>query len=312
MRAVIANGFGGPEVLEVVETAVPEPGPGQVRVRVRAAALNPVDAAVRAGVFGGGGERIGFGWDVAGEIDALGPGVGAGDVVADGGAGAARWAVGDRVVGLHYGAVKALGTHAEFVVLDVGALAAAPVTVDDAHAAVLPLSGLTAARSLAQSGLRAGDSVLITGAAGVVGGLAVQLAARAGLVVTALAGEADEELVRSLGAARFVPRGGAVEPGSVDGVLDFAVLGEPALEWVRDGGAYVGVHPGAEPAPVRGVRVGAQEVAADGAHLAQLVALVDAGGLTLRVGSVHALADAAEAHAVQGKGGVRGRVVLVA
>ncbi|MFJ5553248.1 NADP-dependent oxidoreductase [Streptomyces sp. NPDC093225] len=310
MRAVIVNGFGGPEVLEVVETVVPEPGPGQVRVRVRAAALNPVDGAVRAGVFGGGGERIGFGWDVAGEIDALGPGVG--EVVADGGAGAARWAVGDRVVGLHYGAVKPLGTHAEYVVLDVSALAAAPVTVDDAHAAVLPLSGLTAARSLAQSGLRAGDSVLITGAAGVVGGLAVQLAVRAGLVVTALAGAADEELVRSLGAARFVPRGGAVEPGSFDGVLDFAVLGEPALEWVRDGGAYVGVHPGAEPAPVRGVRVTAQEVAADGAHLAQLVALVDAGGLTLRVGSVHPLADAAEAHAVQGKGGVRGRVVLVA
>jgi NADPH:quinone reductase-like Zn-dependent oxidoreductase len=298
MRAVIVKGFGGPEVLEVVETALPEPGPGQVRVRVRAAALNPVDGAVRAGVFGGGGEPVGLGWDVAGEVDAV--------------AAPSVWKVGDRVVGLHYGALKPLGSHAEYVVLDAGALAAAPVSVDDVHAAVLPLSGLTAARSLEQSGLRAGDSVLVTGAAGVVGGLAVQLAARAGLVVTALAGAADEELVRSLGADRFVARGGVVEPRSFDGVLDFAVLGEPALDWVRDGGAYVGVHPGAEPAPVRGVRVAAQEVAADGAHLARLVALVDAGELTLRVASVHPLADVAGAHEAQGRGGVRGRVVLVA
>ncbi len=60
-------------------------------------------------------------------------------------------------------------------------------------------------------------------------------------------------------------------------MLDAAVLGEPALEWVRDGGAYLGVHPGAQPGPVRGVRTGAVEVAADGAQLAELVRLVEAG-----------------------------------
>lgn len=95
-------------------------------------------------------------------------------------------------------------------------------------------------------------------------------------MVTALAGPDDEALVRSLGAAHFVPRGSA-PAAAVDGVVDTAVLGAPALAFVRDGGAYIGLIPGAAPAAERGVRVVEQEVAADGAHLAQLVKLVDAG-----------------------------------
>ncbi|MEV7612909.1 NADP-dependent oxidoreductase [Streptomyces sp. NPDC089799] len=296
MHAVVVDGFGGPEVVRVAEVPVPRPAAGQVRVRVRAAGLNPVDGAVRIGVFGGAGERIGLGWDVAGEIDAVGEGV-------DG------WTVGQRVIALHYGTVKPLGTHAEYAVLDADALAAAPASVDDVTAAVVPLSALTAAQALDLLGLEAGDSVLITGAAGAVGGFAVQLAARAGLVVSALAGAADEELVRGLGAAHFVPRGSG-PAGPVDGVLDAAVLGEQALAFARDGGSYVGLRPGAAPEPVRGVRVAEQEVAADGAHLARLAALVDEDVLTPRVGETYALADAAKAHARLAEGGLRGRIVL--
>ncbi|MFD8146289.1 NADP-dependent oxidoreductase [Streptomyces sp. NPDC059708] len=296
MRAVLVEGFGGPEQVRVAEVEVPRPAAGQVRVRVRAAGVNPVDGAVRAGVFGGAGQRIGLGWDVAGEIDEVGPGV-------------EGWTPGRRVVGLHHGTVKPLGTHAEYAVLDASAVAAAPESVDAAAAAVLPLSGLTAARALALLGLAAGDSVLITGAAGSVGGIAVQLAARAGLTVTALAGEGDEELVRSLGAKEFVPRG-ALPGAPVDGVLDAAVLGAAALGFVRDGGSYVGLIPGAAPAPERGVRVVEQEVAADGAELARLVGLVDSGELTLRVGRRFGLGEAAEAHEALAAPGVRGRVVL--
>ncbi|MFG2879319.1 NADP-dependent oxidoreductase [Streptomyces sp. NPDC048337] len=298
MLAAVVNEFGGPERIELAEVPVPGAGAGQVRIRVRAAGVNPVDGGVRAGVFGGAGQRIGLGWDVAGEIDAIGAGV-------------SGWSRGDRVVGLHYGAVKPLGTHAEYVVLDASAVAAAPAAVDTVAAAALPLGGLTAARALDQLGLGAGASVLVTGAAGVVGGLAVQLAARAGLVVTALAGAEDEALVRSLGAAAFVPRGEApAEP--VDGVLDAAVLGGAALAWVRDGGVYVGVIPGAAPAAERGIRVEEQEVAADGELLGRLVALVEAGALTLRVSDTFPLADAAKAHERLGTPGVRGRVVLTA
>ncbi|MFE2325801.1 NADP-dependent oxidoreductase [Streptomyces sp. NPDC059385] len=296
MKAVVVDGFGGPDEVRVVEVAVPRPEAGQVRVRVRAAGLNPVDGGVRAGVFGGEGQRIGLGWDVAGEIDEVGAGV-------------TGWSVGQRVVGLHYGTVKPLGSHAEYVVLDATAIAAAPAAVDTTTAAGLPLAALTAARSVDLLGLAAGASVLITGAAGVVGALAVQLAARAGLVVTALAGADDEAYLRSLGATGFVRRGEAPAE-QVDGVLDTAVLGEQALGFVRDGGVYVGVIPHAAPAAERGVRVVEQEVAADGEHLARLVALVDEGALALRVAEVFELADAAKAHERLAAPGVRGRIIL--
>ncbi|MFJ3827987.1 NADP-dependent oxidoreductase [Streptomyces sp. NPDC090046] len=296
MQAAVVTGFGGPERVVLAEVPLPRPAAGQVRVRVTAAGLNPVDGAVRAGVFGGAGQRLGLGWDVSGEIDEVGAGV-------------TGRSAGDRVVGLHYGTVKPLGTHAQYVVLDATAVAAAPATVDAVAAAGLPLAALTAARAVDQLGLAPGNSVLITGAAGVVGGLAVQLAARAGLVVTALAGAEDEELVRSLGATGFVPRGSAAA-GPVDGVLDAAVLGGDALGAVRDGGVYVGLIPHHAPAAERGVRVVEQEVAADGEHLARLVALVDAGALTLRVAETFPLAEAARAHERLAAPGVRGRIIL--
>ncbi|MET9893405.1 NADP-dependent oxidoreductase [Streptomyces sp. NPDC006465] len=295
MRAAVVTTFGGPEAVEIVEVAVPEPGARQVRIKVAAAGVNPVDAGVRAGVFGGAGKRLGLGWDVAGVVEAVG--------VASG------WNVGDEVVALAYGTAKTLGTHADLVVVDADAVALAPRSVDAVHAASLPLNALTADRALDGLGLEPGQNLLITGAAGAVGGYAVQLAARLGVRVTALAREVDEELVRSLGADRFVS--GAVAPGSVDAVLDAAILGADALEWVRDGGAFMGVIPGAHPASVRGVRTGAVEVAADGARLAELVALVDEGGLTTRVAETYALDEVVKAHARLAEGGLRGRLVLV-
>ncbi|MFF5481494.1 NADP-dependent oxidoreductase [Streptomyces sp. NPDC012935] len=295
MRAAVVRTFGGPDAVEIVAREVPEPGAGQVRIKVAAAALNPVDAGLAAGVFGGAGADVGLGWDVAGTVDAVGP--------------AASWGVGDEVVALHYGMLKPLGTHAEYVVVPADAVAKAPATVDSVHAATLPLNALTAAQALDRLELGPDQSLLVTGAAGAVGGYAVQLAAHRGISVTALAREADEELVRSLGATRFAA--GAVEAGSFDAVLDAAILGETALEWVRDGGAYIGVIPGTQPASVRGVRTDAVEVGADGVQLAELVRLADDGVLTLRVAETFALDDAVKAHARLAEGGVRGRLVLV-
>ncbi|CAM5704911.1 NADP-dependent oxidoreductase [Streptomyces aurantiogriseus] len=295
MRAAVVRSFGGPEAVEVVEAEAPEPGARQVRIKVAAAALNPVDAGVRSGAFGGAGKQIGLGWDVAGTVDATGV--------------ATAWSVGDEVVALDYGMVKPLGTHAEYVVVDTDAVAKAPAGVDAVHAATLPLNALTAAQALDLLELGEGASLLVTGAAGAVGGFAVQLAARRGLAVTGLAREGDEEFVRSLGAAGF--SAGDVEPGGFDAVLDAAVLGERALAWVRDGGVYAGVIPQAEPASVRGVRTGAVEVSADGAQLGELVRLVEEGVLTLRVAETFSLGEAAKAHARLGEGGVRGRLVIV-
>ncbi|WP_338146059.1 alcohol dehydrogenase catalytic domain-containing protein [Streptomyces scabichelini] len=284
---------------------MPEPAAGQVRIKVAAATLNPVDAEVRAGSFGGVGKRLGLGWDVAGTVDAVGT--------------ATSWAVGDEVVALLVAMGKSLGTHADYVIVDADAVAKTPTTVDAVHAATLPLNALAAAQALDLLDIQKGQSLLVTGAAGAVGGYAVQLAAHRGISVTALAREGDEEFVRSLGAAHFTTSG-AVEPGSVDAVLDAAILGEAALERVRDGGAYVGVIPNAHPASVRGVRTGSVSVTADGARLTELVALLDEGVLTARVAETYALGDVAEtyalgdvakAHARLAEGGVRGRVVLV-
>ncbi len=116
MRAVVVTEFGGPEAVEIAEVEVPEPGARQIRIKVAAATLNPVDAGVRAGGFGGAGRRLGLGWDVAGLVDAVG---------ADAG-----WRVGDEVVALSYGAVKSLGTHADHVVVEADAVAGAPSSVD--------------------------------------------------------------------------------------------------------------------------------------------------------------------------------------
>ncbi|MFE0524322.1 NADP-dependent oxidoreductase [Streptomyces sp. NPDC058954] len=295
MRAAVVRHFGGPEAVEVVETERPEPGARQVRIKVAAATLNPVDAGVRDGFFGGAGKQIGFGWDVAGTVDATGV--------------ATAWSVGDQVVALDPGMVRPVGTHAEYVVVDTDAVAKAPATVDAVHAATLPLNALTAAQALDLLELTEGQSLLVTGAAGAVGGFAVQLAADRGISVTAQARAADEELVRSLGAAHFTS--GPVGAGTVDAVLDAAVLGEAALEWIRDGGAYVGVRPGGEPASVRGVRTTSVAVRPDGARLAGLAALVDQGVLTLRVAETFSLEDAPKAHARLAEGGVRGRLVLV-
>ncbi|WP_079032277.1 alcohol dehydrogenase catalytic domain-containing protein [Streptomyces specialis] len=156
MRAVVVRGFGGPEVLETVEVPVPEPGPGQVRIRVEAAAVNPVDVATRSGFMVEAGlmaprEVTGIGWDVAGTIDAVGPGV-------DG------HAAGDRVIGLRDRLDLPLGTYAEYVVLDTTAVAPAPAGLTAVEAATLPLNGLTAWQSLDHLrglGVDAGDTVLV-------------------------------------------------------------------------------------------------------------------------------------------------------
>ncbi|MGW7444636.1 NADP-dependent oxidoreductase [Kitasatospora sp. NPDC054795] len=310
MRAVVVREFGGPEVLELVEVAPPRPGRGQVRVRVAAAGVNPVDAVTRSGALAGAGLMApravtGIGWDVAGTVDAVGPGV-------------TRFAPGQRVVGLRDLLDADLGTYADQVVLDADALAPAPAGVTLAQAATLPLNGLTALQALDLLDLPAGSTVLVTGAAGAVGGFAVELAVLRGLRVVALAGEGDERLVRALGAEWFVPRtapdvAAAVResvPGGVDGAIDAALLGVRALGAVRGRGAFVAVAAGSAPAALRGIRVANVWIAADGAALARLCVLAADGRLTLRVADTLPLTRAAHAHRRLEEGHLRGRLVL--
>ncbi|MBZ4324171.1 alcohol dehydrogenase catalytic domain-containing protein, partial [Streptomyces huiliensis] len=237
MRAIVVRTMGGPEALELVEVPVPRPGAGQVRVRVEAAAVNPVDALTRSGALAAAGlmgprETTGIGWDVAGRVDEVGSGV-------------TEFAPGDRVIGLRDRLDLPLGTYAEQVVLDATAVAPAPARLSSAEAATLPLNGLTADQALDALGLAPGATLLVTGAAGAVGGYAVELAAGRGLRVVAAAADEDEAFVRSAGAEWFVPRSAdpaeavrALVPGGVDAALDAAVLGVAALGAVRNRGAF--------------------------------------------------------------------------
>jgi NADPH:quinone reductase len=311
MRAVVVRNYGGPEALESADVPAPEPGPGQVRIRVAAAAVNPVDAATRQGLMNVGRpgvirdrDQVGIGWDVAGTVEAAGPGV-------------ASPRAGEPVIGLRDRLDQPLGTYAEQVVLDAADVAPAPEGVDSAAASTLPLNGLTAVQALDLLALNAGQTVLVTGAAGGLGGFGVELASMRGLRVVAAAGDHDEKLVRQLGATAFVPRSADLAaavrdlvPGGVDAAFDAAILGYPAMDAVRAGGSFA-TFAGPPPVPVRGIRVVPVNIHADGAALAALSALAAAGKLTLRVADTYPLDDAALAHERLASGGVRGRLVLI-
>ena len=310
--SIIVRSFGGPEVLETAETPVPKPGPEQLRIRVVASSVNPIDLSTRAGRLTQAGlmapaQEVGLGWDVSGHVDALG-------------AGATRFTVGQAVIGLR-DLLFAPGAHAEQVVLDESAVAPAPRSASPIEAATLPLNGLTADRALDLASLGRGQTLLVTGAAGGVGGFALQLAAMRGLKIIAVARHGDEALVQDLGATQVLTSDGpspslgsavrALVPGGVDAVIDAANLGIAAHDALRGGGVFVALVAPFAPPSIRGTRVVVQEVSADGARLAELSALVDAGALTLRVAKTFRLREAVAAHELAEAGGSRGRVVLM-
>ncbi|WP_244930916.1 NADP-dependent oxidoreductase [Nocardioides sp. W7] len=295
-RAAVVRTPGGPDSIELIDVPVVEPGPGQVRVAVAAAPVNPVDLGVSAGFFHGLGlidqpAHTGLGWDFAGTVVAVGPDAGL--------------AVGDRVAGLVGGFDRDFGTYAEQLVVPAADLAVVPEGLDLVAASTLALNALTAAQLVDLLGDGGGRSLLVTGAAGAVGGYVVPLAAERGWRITGLARAGDEEFVRGLGAdfTTSTQRGW-------DAVADGAVLQEAGLDLVRDGGTFVGVQPSAPPAPERGVRVLAVEVVPDGRRTADLLARAAAGELPTRVAGELPLAEAAEAQRLVAKGGARGRYVL--
>jgi len=309
MRAVVVKEFGGPEALVIIDTPVPSPGLGEVLIKVGAAAINPADVMVRVGALVQYGAAVpqaqfGVGADVAGVVAALGEGVRA-------------FAVGDTVVGLQERADLPLGAQAEYMVLEEWAVAPAPAGATMAEASTLPLNATTADQALDTLDLAPGQWLLVTGAAGAVGGFAVELAVLRGLRVVAQAGAADEELVRGFGAELFVSRDEPLSatvrqlvPGGVDGALDAANQGVAASDAVRHGGAFVSLL-NAAPQARRAMRTHNVAYHSDGARLARLSALAGAGRLSLRVAATYPFEEAAQAHRVLAGGGVRGRLVLV-
>jgi NADPH:quinone reductase len=311
MRVVEVQRYGGPEVVREAEWPDPRPAPGRVLVRVAAAEVNPVDLWAREGQVQAAtpGLEPPFvpGWNLAGTVLEAAEG----------------FAAGQPVVGLlpwFQSVLDGIGAHAEIVSAEPGWLAPLPAGADPVEAATVGLNAPTAAQALDLLALNKGDTLLVTGASGAVGGFAVQLAAAAGVEVLAAAGGPDDEAyLAGIGAARVLPRTApdelaaavrAVRPDGVDAVLDAALLGQPALGAVRDGGAFVSASAPAAPAAERGLRVQAVSVRPDAAQLAGLAADLVAGRLRTRVAGTYRFGEAVEAHRRAGTRGLRGRVVL--
>jgi NADPH:quinone reductase-like Zn-dependent oxidoreductase len=296
-RAAVVITPGEPDAIQYVDVPVVPLEPGQVRVAVAAATVNPVDLVVRGGLLHELGliqqpERTGLGWDFSGTVLEAAPDV--------------DLAPGTRVAGLIGGFDRDFGTYAEQVVLPAADVAVVPDGLDLVDAATVALNALTAAQLVDILGDGEGRSLLVTGAAGAVGGYVVPLALEQGWRVTGLARETDEEFVRGLGADVIT------EPtGGWDAVADPAVLQERAVALVRDGGRFVGVQSSAIPASERGVDVTAVAVEPDGARTVGLLERTASGELPARVAAVLPLSDAADAHRALAKGGIRGRYVLV-
>ncbi len=190
-RGVLIRVYGGADAVEVSEVAKPEAGQGQVLVRVRAAGVNGIDWKVREGYV-----RDAFplqlpavlGIELAGVVEAVGPS-------------ASRFKVGDRVMG----SLGGLGAYADAVAVNEANLARTPEGLDDVQAAALPVAAVAAWQSLNHAGpVRAGQRILIHGAAGGLGGFAVQFAKRAGAEVFATVAAAHVEYVRGLGADHVI------------------------------------------------------------------------------------------------------------
>ncbi|MFF0479619.1 NADP-dependent oxidoreductase [Streptomyces sp. NPDC004284] len=309
MKAVRFHSYGDSEVLVHEEVEVPRAGAGQVVLRVAGAAVNPVDATLRAGyvreVFDLALPHVPC-YDVAGVVTEVGEGV-------------SGWSEGDAVVA--WLPMTGPGAAAEYALAPAEALAAAPRSVELADAAALPSVALTAWQALFEhAGLSAGQSVLINGAGGAVGGYAVQLAAQAGASVTATAGPGSAERVASYGAGRVIdytatPLLEAVAGERFDVVLNLVFLAPQELarlvDLVVDGGVFADtVPPGLTQGAGRGVRHAQVFGRGDAGRLADLVARVDAGELRVHVAQRRPLAELRGVHEELGAFKLAGKTVV--
>jgi NADPH:quinone reductase-like Zn-dependent oxidoreductase len=306
-RRVVAAAFGGPEVLEVQEVEVPEPGPGQALVSLRAAGVNPIDAKL----YGGPGDAshlpILLGFEGAGVVTAVGEG--AGD---DQG----PLAVGDEVI-----CFRVNGAYATDLVADAGALTRKPPSLGWAEAAVLMLAGATAVHALTATSVGEGDTVLVNGAAGGVGLYAVQLARLRGARVIATASPRNHDLLREVGAEPtaygegLLERVRALAPGGVDAALDLVGTDEAldvSLALVPDRSRVTSIAHFTR-APAEGVLLpgGPESEAVRDAARPELARLAGSGVLRVFVDDTFPLAEAAAAHRRIATGHATGKLALL-
>jgi len=303
-KAVKFDNYGGVDVLQVRDVDRPTTPPGGVLVRVKAAGINPGEAAIRSGAF----EKqwpatfpSGEGSDFAGVVEAVGAGV-------------TKWRPGDEVVGF----TNDRASHAELVVVPESQVTARPSNVPWEQAGALFVAGTTAYAAVHAVSLRAGDTLVVSGAAGGVGSLVVQLATVTGAKVIGLASAGNHEWLRDHGvtpvaygdgvAARVRKLGGKVD-AFIDtfghGYVDLAIELGVAPERVNTVIDFVGAktHPG--------VKTAGSHEAANAGVLTELLGLMAAGRLEVPIAKVYPLAAVREAYRELELRHARGKIVLV-
>lgn len=311
--AVVATAYGGPEVLSVIEEEVAAPVAGQVLLDVRAAGTNPYDYKSYSGAYGSDPSKLPLrlGAEVAGVVAAVGEG-------AEGPSGPVS--LGEEVV-----AYPIQGGYAERVVVPASSVLKKPATLSFEEAAGLLLTGCTAVHALTVTAVGAGDTVVVHGAAGGVGLMAVQLAVHAGARVIATASEESHGYLRELGAEPvnygdgLVERIRAISGGKIDAAIDTVGADEAldaSLALVADrqrivtiaafkrggelGIKVIGAGPGADP----GTEIRA-------AARLKLVRLAEEGLLKVKLAATFPLAEAASAHRELMSGHTHGKIVLI-
>ncbi len=302
-KAVRYDEYGGIDVLRVVEVDRPVPSPGQVLVRVKAAGINPGEAAIREGAFANVWPSpfpSGQGSDLAGVVDETGEGV-------------EGFSVGDEVIGF----VNTRSSQAELAVVEAGDLTPRPANVSWEEAGSLFVVGTTAYAAVRAVSAGEGDTVVVSGAAGGIGSLAVQLARNAGAVVIGLAGEANHEWLSEHGVTPVAYGDGTADRireasgGEVDAFIDTFGSGyvELALE--------LGVRPERIDTIIdfaavekHGVKAEGNAEAASAGVLAELAGMISEGALQIPIARVYPLAEVSEAYRELERRHTRGKIVL--
>jgi NADPH:quinone reductase-like Zn-dependent oxidoreductase len=303
-KAVRFDNYGGVDVLNVVDVPRPVPGPGQVLVQVKAAGINPGEAKIRDGLLA---ERwpatfpSGQGSDLAGIVAETGPGV-------------TGVAVGDEVIGY----TDNRASQAEFVVVEAGHLTAKPAGVPWPVAGGLFVAGATAYAAVRAVSLAPGDVVVVSGAAGGVGSIAVQLARRAGATVVGLASPVHHD---------WLAAHGVIPVSYGDGVAGRIGKAADHVDAFVDtvGGGYVQLALELGVAPERidtiadfaaiaqyGVKGEGNAAGASATVLAELAALIADGELEIPIAATFPLAEVRDAYRLLAQGHVQGKIVLLA
>jgi len=315
MKAVRIERYGNEEVMALAEVEQPKPGENQVLVKVKAAAVNPVDWKIRDGL----GEMFGLkpplilGCEVAGTVEVAGDGPSR--TGSPRRTGINDFAEEDEV----YGYISAhSGGYAEYVVAPASEFVRKPKQIDFDSASSVPVGALTAWQGIFDDGkLGNGQRILITGASGAVGSMAVQLAKTKGAHVIGLASGRNEEFVRKLGADEFIDyRKAKFEEQVRDVDVVFDTVGgetqERAFQTLKRGGFLVSTvsPPSAEKAKEFGVTVAMVQVMPKPDQLAEINRLVETGKLQVRVAIVLPLAEVKKAHQLSASGHAAGKIIL--